>query len=295
MIVRSPYRAEVLANRAQREQLDHLLKVTAPNERLFIMAIGAIILAFLAWLVFGSVARTISADGVLAGTGARHAVVVSGSGGRLEAWLVEAGDRVEAGAPVARLALPELDARIAAFRDRVGALEKTASEGGDAGDLTLTLAAARLALVPLEADRIASSVVASPAAGEVSDLRLAPGDGVAAGDRIASIREAGRTGLRALARIPASMAREVGPGMPAMVTMTLPGEPQRSFAAEVDEISAPAGGDARIGPDGPSEPMWTVRLSVDTGGLRPPEGETVHVRIVLGRQSPAALLGLART
>ena len=282
-----------MANRAQREQLDHLLKVTAPNERLFIMAIGAIILAFLAWMIFGSVAQTVSADGVLAGTGARHAVV-SDAGGRLEAWLVEAGDRVEAGAPVARLAMPELDARIAALRDRVEALENTLREGEDTGDLTLTLAAARLALVPLEAERIAASVVASPAAGEVSDLRLAPGDSVVAGDRMASVREAGRSDLQALARIPAGLARELGPGMPAMVTMTIPGAPQSSFAAEVDNISAPTGGVEQSGPGERAEPLWTIRLSVDTGGLRLLEGERVRVRIVLGRQSPAALLGLTR-
>ncbi len=49
----------------EREQLDRLLTISTPRERLLVAAVGLSLLTLAAWLVFGSVARSVAVDGVL--------------------------------------------------------------------------------------------------------------------------------------------------------------------------------------------------------------------------------------
>ena len=57
--------------KAEREQLDRLLTVSTPRERLLIGAIALLLLVLAAWFFFGSVARSLAVEGVLVGpTGA---------------------------------------------------------------------------------------------------------------------------------------------------------------------------------------------------------------------------------
>ena len=296
MIGQSLFREQAVANRGQRERLDHLLKVTAPNERVFLAAIGAIVAALLGWLVFGTVSRTLSAEGILV-TGSRHAVV-SHIDGWLGAWLVAPGDRVEAGVPVAQLAFPVLDARIAALRDRVSAMENTGTNGSDDGALALSLSATRLALLELEADRIARETVVSPAAGELVALRPAAGQRIRASDEIAAVRTTEQRRGEVLVRISGRRAEEIKPGMLAMVTAILPEGARRAFTASVANVSPPLVPERpeRSAPDDPTQRLGQVRLLLDGGeSLRLPEGAPVQVKVVLERKSPAALLGLARS
>ena len=55
----------------EREQLDRLLTISTPHERMLVAAIAGLLALLLAWLLFGSVARSLTLDGVLAGTGER--------------------------------------------------------------------------------------------------------------------------------------------------------------------------------------------------------------------------------
>lgn len=48
-----------------REQLDRLLTISTPRERLLVAAIAVFLCALLAWLFFGNVARSIVVDGVI--------------------------------------------------------------------------------------------------------------------------------------------------------------------------------------------------------------------------------------
>jgi len=48
-----------------REQLDRLLTISTPRERLVVAAIAVFLCVLLAWLFFGSVARSIVVDGVI--------------------------------------------------------------------------------------------------------------------------------------------------------------------------------------------------------------------------------------
>ncbi len=49
----------------EREQLDRLLTVSTPRERLLVTVIALLLVTSIAWLLFGSVARSLAIDGVL--------------------------------------------------------------------------------------------------------------------------------------------------------------------------------------------------------------------------------------
>lgn len=53
----------------EREQLDRLLTISTPRERLLVALIALLLLIFSAWLFFGSVSRTVAVEGVIADTG----------------------------------------------------------------------------------------------------------------------------------------------------------------------------------------------------------------------------------
>ena len=53
----------------EREQLDRLLTVSTPRERLLVAGIALLLAVLAAWLFFGSVARSLAVDGVLAEPG----------------------------------------------------------------------------------------------------------------------------------------------------------------------------------------------------------------------------------
>ncbi len=53
----------------EREQLDRLLTISTPRERLLVAVIAVVLCILLGWLFFGNVARSLVVDGVLAGQG----------------------------------------------------------------------------------------------------------------------------------------------------------------------------------------------------------------------------------
>ncbi|MDE0001062.1 MAG: hypothetical protein OXQ29_00010 [Rhodospirillaceae bacterium] len=54
----------------EREQLDRLLTVSTPRERLLVWGIAVLLIILAAWAFFGSVARSLTVDGVLVEPGA---------------------------------------------------------------------------------------------------------------------------------------------------------------------------------------------------------------------------------
>lgn len=51
----------------EREQLDRLLTISTPRERLLIVIIAIFLILFAAWILFGNVTRSLAVDGVLIG------------------------------------------------------------------------------------------------------------------------------------------------------------------------------------------------------------------------------------
>ena len=84
----------------EREQLDRLLTISTPRERLLVVGVALLLCILLAWLFFGSVARSLAVDGVLLEPG-----IDSPEGQRSVHALVwiegDVAEDIEAGVPVA--------------------------------------------------------------------------------------------------------------------------------------------------------------------------------------------------
>ena len=84
----------------EREQLDRLLTISTPRERLLVAVIALLLIAIVAWLFLGNVTRNLAVDGVLLKPGAN----LSGEARSLQALVWAESDvapHIEAGMPAA--------------------------------------------------------------------------------------------------------------------------------------------------------------------------------------------------
>ena len=284
---------ESASSRNKFQQLDHLLRVTAPHERMILACIGVVMLVLVAWVLFGSIVRSVTVDGILFEPGVRHELV-SSEPGYLKAFLVAPGDRVEAGDPIARQSVPELDAETAALRDRVEMLKSELRQvHGEESGLPSLLAAAQVALLQMEARRSARELIVSPLAGKVTALRSTPGEYLPAGSAVAQLRETEDQPLQALLQVAPRTSKRIQPGMQASVEIMMPNDAQRRFDGEVSSVTT--------GPLPnwlatlrPTAPDATHRVDVvlhHASDLSLPDITPCRVRIVLGQQPLTALFG----
>ena len=280
-------------NRNKYQQLDHLLRVTAPHERMILAGIGLVMLALAAWALFGSIVRTVTVDGVLFEPGVRHELV-SSEPGYLEAFLVVPGDHVEVGDPIARQSVPELDGEAAVLRDRVDMLKSELRQAdGEGSGLPSLLAAAQVALLQMEARRSARELIVSPVAGKVTALRSAPGEYLPAGGAVAQLRETEDQPLQAVLQVAPRMAKRIQPGMRASVEIMMPDDAQRRFDGEVSSVT-PGPLPNWLATLRPAVPDATHRVDVvlhHASDLSLPDVTPCRVRIVLGQQPLTALFG----
>ena len=293
----SPFRAAALASRNQRQQLDRLLRITAPHERIVLAGIGLVLVALVVWGFFGSIVRSVTIDGVLIEPGARHPVV-STEPGHLVELLVAPGDKVAAGTPIARQSVPELDREASALRDRMVVLEADIGRAGsDGGALRPLLDSARTALLGMEARRAARELIVSPVGGKVTSLRNVPGDYLPAGAAVAEVRDARVEPPLAVLRVSAGAAARIRPGLKASVEFAAPDGVTHAVEGEVAAVTAGPlpGWLAALSPAG-ADATHRVDIALGRGsGLSVPDGTPCRVRIVLGRHPPAALLDPGRS
>lgn len=288
------FREEAVARRARPEPLDERLQVTAPHEWMVLAGLGAALVALLAWAAFGSVERSLSVEAVLVEPGERHAVVSPVSGNVIEV-MAEIGDTLETGQAIARVRPPEAARQARIARRIVGAVEggMRHAEGAAAAVQQALLAAARKELGELET--VAGETVVAPRAGKLVAHHLVPGRPVGAGETVARVRGASGDAWQALAFVSPEDAGKLAAGMDAEVLVALPERPGPSaLEARVTEIS----------PRPVAAPRWLADLGLSTPApahllrlaLNEPsrpslaDGAGGLARVVLGRQSPAALL-----
>ena len=288
------FREEAVARRSRPEPLDDRLQVTAPHEWMVLAGLALSLLAFLAWGVFGSVDRRLAAQAVLVQPGERHAVVSPVSGNVIEV-LADIGDPLEAGQAIARVRLPEAERQARITRGLVDAVEAGMgrAEGAPTALQETLLAAARNALGEVEI--LAGETIAAPHGGKLVAHRLAPGQPVRTGETIAQLRGGSEGAWQALAFVSPRDAGKLAAGMAAEVQVALPGQPDSStLHARVLEVSPrPAAAPEWLTDFGlsTSAPSHLLRLALDDPPRLPlADGAGGVVRIVLGRQSPAALL-----
>jgi RND family efflux transporter MFP subunit len=155
---------------------------------------------------------------------ARHTTISSKILARIESIPVRAGDEIEAGAVVVRLDSRDLDARLAAARERVTSAQAAAelalserdrvagmyaSNVASKRDLDRTNAALRMAQAELERARqnfadtevgVSYAEIRSPVAGRVIDRLAEPGDTAAPGAPLLRIYDPGAMRLEAPVR-----------------------------------------------------------------------------------------------
>ena len=283
------FREEAVARRSRPEPLDDRLQVTAPHEWMVLAGVGLSLLALFVWGVSGSVERSLSVDAVLVQPGGRYAVTAPVAGDVVEI-LAEVGDALDAGQAIARVR--PLDARREArITRRIVEAVEDELRGGAALPETL-LATARNALGAVEI-RAGESVVA-PREGTLVAHRLTPGRPVRAGETVARIRGRSEGAWQALAFVTSDEAGRLAGGMAAEVRVAQPGTPVSNVLdARVLEVSPrPVAAPewlADLGLSTPA-PAHLLRLVLNRPPRPPLDGAGAHARIVLGRQSPAALL-----
>ena len=80
----------------EREQLDRLLTISTPRERLLVAVIALLLVALAVWLVFGDVARSLEVEGVVLGPG--EGVLESEQAVRALVWVdSDVAPRIKAG------------------------------------------------------------------------------------------------------------------------------------------------------------------------------------------------------
>ena len=288
----NPFRQDALASRNQRQQLDHLLRITAPHERIVLLVVGLILLGLVAWAFLGSVRIGVAADGVLIEPGERHDVGAVESGNLLE-YLVAPGDLVTVGDPIARQSVPALDREIADLRSRIDLME---SEGGEVGEGVGSLVAlARVALLQAQSRRATRQLIVSQIDGEVTALRSTRGAYLPVGAPVAQIRSSGESTLQAVLLLAPRMARRLGPGMSAAVEVLTPAGDSRRLDGKVAGVTPGAVPSwlAALQPHAP-DPVHRVDVVLDRVDLELPDGTPCRVSIHIDRRPAAALLDLVQ-
>ena len=289
----NPFRERAIAASANRQQLDRLLRVTAPRERIVLAAVGLILAGVGAWVLFGAIVREIALDGVLLVSGEGYEVVTAEPGYFVE-YFVEPGDRIEPGAAIARQSAPELVRETTLLRDRVERLElEVEQRDGGTGNAAARLAAARASLLRAEAKRATRELIVSQAGGEVAVLRASSGEYLPAGAAVAQLGATGDRRLEATLHVAPRVARRLRPGMRASVEVQLPNGAIRRLEGRVGAVAAgpsPAGLSDLPAAVADSARRVDINLPSEADPALP-NGTPCRVRIVRGRYSITSLLG----
>ena len=112
----------------EREQLDRLLTISTPRERLLVAAIALLLCILTAWLFFGSVARSLAVDGVVVEQGEDP----TGGGRSVRALIWVDSDiipQIKAGMPV-KIEPDAADGKTGALAGKVRAISAAPFSGG---------------------------------------------------------------------------------------------------------------------------------------------------------------------
>jgi len=258
----SSFREQAIAASENRQQLDRLLRVTAPHERIVLAATGLLLASLGIWVLFGSIDREVTLQGVLLEPGQRYEVVATEPGYLVE-YLVEPGDRVEPGTTIAR--------------------QRISAPAGQTG----------VAVAGAEQRAPDSEAIASQMGGEVMVLRATLGEYLSAGAAVVQLREPVNRPLQAALLASSRVAQRLRPGMPAWIEVQLPGGDTHRLDGTVSAVAGPSPVWLSHWPAAEAE--TAPRIDIDLGpvpGLALRDGTPCRVRISLGRYSLASLLGL---
>ncbi|NIW35210.1 MAG: HlyD family efflux transporter periplasmic adaptor subunit [Gemmatimonadetes bacterium] len=237
----------------------------------------AVILAVVAALVVVTLLMpwTFRARGPLRVEPAPRAQVRAEVAGILDRWYAEEGDTVEAGAPIARLWNPGLEARAAARRAEAQRLELQRARAETRGDrAAAAAAAASLSEVRADLDLLEAQLerltVRAPVDGVVLGYRLDERQGEALDEGTQLVEVASLDGRLARVRVRPKEAGAVERGQ--TVKLKIAARPDVKFVAAVTSVAAAA-----------AAGWLEVEVALPDSGWLPPPGTTGIAKIETGR------------
>lgn len=245
----SQFRESAIIRNAQPEPLDDRAELTAPREWAVLVCLGLVLAAIAVWGVFGSVERTLRADGVLVLSGERR-LVRTAAPGTVTAVLAQAGENVAAGQGIVRIAVAGLEWPERLATASLGLPEDEAKSAAGTGrtEARRLLSSAQAVLGEISALREGVEIV-SPGDGVIAATLVATGQTIPAGAPVAELVSGDGGRLDAAAFVPRKDAWQVAPGMAARVTVDSP-QGARSLPAELTMIEVRT----------PNPPDWLARM-----------------------------------
>ncbi len=285
---------KVASGTRKNRQLDVLLTVTAPRERLYFAIAVVLAMAMGIWVMLHEFEQTMTIEGVLIKPGERFELLPNQSGVLIE-YYVSPGHQVIAGDSIAHQSLPELNRELSLLQRYLNALEQEGSQAqSDPASVAKLQAIAQTELLELQARHAAQEIIVAPIAGEVMELPLAAGSFISREDSIALIRnrlDEGPEAVQAVLRVAPNIARRMRQGMPVTIEVIIPDAHTARLSGEV--VSVTAGPLPRwLSGLQPATERALSRIDIALYDLEHPvaDGTRCRVQVVLGKSTPAELL-----
>jgi biotin carboxyl carrier protein len=227
-----PYRAIAVDRLSSPEQLDQLMEVTRARSWLALAGLGILLAVTLLWSIFDTIPTKIAAEGMLIRPGGLYEVYAPAEG-VIKAVQVAEGEVVAKAQPLATIEQPELTAQIA---DLTATIEEQRAQlarpAGRAPALSSSTAAraneeaaidtAARTLERLTERQKTSSIITSPDAGRILEIKVRPGDLVSRSAKLLSLQLAGDAapGLQAVMYVPSASGKNITPGMSVQISPT---------------------------------------------------------------------------
>jgi multidrug efflux pump subunit AcrA (membrane-fusion protein) len=189
------------------EQLDRMITITSTKSWLILIALGCILVSIVIWSFAGSLAVSVTAEGMLV-RGGGIVDISSSEAGQVSDIRVKPGDNIKKGDIVARLDQNEIVKEITALSDLLKLQKEKQADDTDRKALEQQLDDLKKRLV-------SSSSIISQVDGRVVEVKLNVGDMAAPGTPVMSIAKEGAAvkNLIAVIYVPVEYGKSLAPGM----------------------------------------------------------------------------------
>ncbi|NLB43477.1 MAG: NHLP bacteriocin system secretion protein [Clostridiales bacterium] len=206
------FRKVALERLSSPEQLDRMITVTNTKLWLILTALGCILTSIVIWSITGSLATSVTANGMLV-KGGGIVDISSSEIGQISDIRARAGDIIKKGDIVARLDQKEIVDEITALSDLLPLHKENKENENDRKALEKQIEELRKRLV-------SSSYIVSHIDGRVVEVKLNAGDMVSQGTPVLSVAKEGAAvkNLIAVIYVPVEYGKSLAPGMETRVS-----------------------------------------------------------------------------
>lgn len=221
------FRQVALDRLSSPEQLDQLITVTSPKGWIALLTLGALVLAFVGWGIFGTITTKVNGSGMIMETG-NVIQVTPWEDGQVAEIYVTAGSTVAPGQLLATLSQPSQTQELERLRTEM-ALSQNQTD-----------AAGRLArLNQLQQQMAQAGQIFAQAGGKVLEVKAAKGDFVRAGTALFAIKTGDNTPMEAVLFVPVEEGKKVFSGLDVHVAPSVVRSDEYGFlVGKVSAVSA---------------------------------------------------------